>query len=190
MKPEDFPTLDATLDWTLRELSRAALDRKSAFRWPVLVTCDEAQPQGRIVVLRSFSRKRRKALIYTDQRTPKVAQVQRNPLASLVFFDSRRTIQIRANGSAQIISSGIEHANVWQKMSEGAKRDYTSVLSPGNAQSAPDSSPTNMADQPSHFTMIELSVTTIDWLMISRQGHRRALFDWDGDKASQTWVTP
>ena len=190
MKPEDFPTLDATLDWTLRELSGAALDRKSAFRWPVLVTCDEFQPQGRVVVLRSFSRGRRKALIYTDQRTAKVAQLRRNPLASLVFFDPGRTIQIRASGSAQIISEGDEHTNAWQNLSEGARRDYITALSPGDAQSAPDSPPTNSAEQPTHFTMIELSVTTIDWLMISRQGHRRAQFDWDMGDVSWTWVTP
>lgn len=190
MTPKDFPSLQITLDWTLNELSRAGVDRKSPFRWPVLATNNGAHPEARVIVLRSFARGERRALIYTDRRTPKITQLQQNPSATLVFFDPKRAIQIRVAGVARLIIEGPEHSAAWQKLTENARRDYTTTMAPGAVAVTPGSAPENSSDLPSNFAMIEISVHRIDWLLISGQGHQRAHFEWENDTLTQTWVTP
>jgi len=190
MTPTDFPTLQVTLDWTLNELSRAGVDRKSPFRWPVLATNKGMQPEARVVVLRSFTRDERKARIYTDQRTPKIEQLKQSPYAALVFFDQERNIQIRAAGVARLITEGPDHRAAWQQLTEAARRDYTAAAAPGTAVQDRGSSPDSSHDLASHFAMVEISIYSIDWLLITRQAHQRACFEWESGELTQAWVTP
>jgi len=190
MTPDDFPTLQVTLDWTLYEMSRAGADRKSPFRWPVLATGGPAQAQARVVALRSFERGERKALIFTDRRTPKITQLRQNRQATMVFFDPRRMIQIRACGVASVITDGPDHAQAWLNLSAQARRDYTAAQAPGTPVAPPAPATDRLDESSACFAMIEVSVASIDWLLISRRGHKRASFEWAGDRLNQSWLTP
>ncbi|MEM9738952.1 MAG: pyridoxamine 5'-phosphate oxidase family protein [Pseudomonadota bacterium] len=173
----------------LDALSRAALDKRSPHRWPVLITGGmDGGGQGRIVVLRRFDRVRRQAEIWTDRRSAKVAELTKQPKATLLFFDKSKMIQMRAMGTVEIVISG----DTWETRLEQAGRagldDYTTTLAPGSPLG--DGEITRQISlERETFTLVRVSIDQLDWLHLSRDGHRRALLDWRSG-AEHMWQVP
>jgi len=63
-------------------------------------------------------------------------------------------------------------------------------MAPGARLATSNPTQADSTQSAAHFAMIEVTVQSIDWLMISRQGHRRACFEWDNEQWQQTWLTP
>ncbi len=38
--------------------------------------------------------------------------------------------------------------------------------------------------------MVVLTAARLEFLYLARQGHRRALFSWDGKEPAATWLAP
>jgi len=142
----------------LDALVRAAHDKRSPLRWPVLATArpENAGASARIVVLRDFQRSSRTAEFWTDRRSAKVAELDSCPRATLHFFDRSRMVQMRARGPAQTVTGG---------------DDWTRALAEEN------------------FTLLQVSIETLDWLSLSREGHARAFLDWR-EGAAHSWRVP
>ena len=79
-------TLPALEDAVWQELTRAARERGHAWRHAVLATVDGEAADARTVVLRDLDRDSRTLLIYTDARSPKLAQIAARPLGTLVMW--------------------------------------------------------------------------------------------------------
>ncbi len=88
-------------------LSRACHDVKHAFRLCMLATVDEKHlPKNRVVVLRSCDTRQKLLSFHSDIRSGKIAQLRQNPAVSMLFWDSRHSLQVRVEGLAVI-----HHAN-------------------------------------------------------------------------------
>lgn len=183
-------SLDAVEAACLDALVRAAHDKRSPLRWPVLATArpENAGASARIVVLRGFQRSSRTAEFWTDRRSDKVAELDSCPRATLHFFDRSRMVQMRARGPAQTVTSGADWENAFARARQAGLDDYTTQAAPG----APlgEAGLTRQLDLgEENFTLLKVSIETLDWLSLSREGHARALLDWRAG-ASHSWRVP
>lgn len=161
--------------WT--ELQRATQDRHHEWRTPVLATVGaDGLPQARSVVLRHADAKLSRLHIYTDSRSPKVAELIAKPAATLVFWSKRLSWQLRLRAQMSVQTSGPEVQAVWARVSQSAAAgDYLSANAPGDAlptEQASGSEPTSTH----HLAVLTAQVQEIDWLELARSGHRRAVW--------------
>lgn len=175
-----------------KELSRASLDRHHEWRTPVLASADaEGLPDARTVVLRRVDAVAGQLTFYTDNRSPKVAQLQAQASAVLVFWSARLSWQLRVRVACTVITAAPEVDALWQGVQQSvAAGDYLSPLPPGAVlppgSGMADAAKAN-APAPTHsFALLRAQVLQMDWLELSRDGHRRARLSvntWD-------WLTP
>ena len=186
-----LPTqIDHIPAWTVAQLVRGTVDRRSAFKWPVLVTGTEPfGPSGRVVVLRRFNAEKHQAVIYTDRRSSKVAHIADKPDAELVFFDPKSLLQIRMRGTARVQTNGPEKDAAFDQLPARSQSDYSTVTAPGArlVNSQPERVLKTSRD---HFALIEIVAQEYDILSLEREGHRRAKVSISGQTCQASWVTP
>jgi hypothetical protein len=193
--PQAFEDLDILGEHLWRELGRASQDRHHEWRQPVLATlCPEEGPQARTVVLREVDVSSRTLLIYTDARSPKVAQLQSDPRASLVCWSRSIGWQLRLGGRIEVRADGLDVTSRWALMRHTrSAMDYLSPRPPGTVVQesglAQVSSLTTVAPR-AHFAVLRLQVERMDWLALGPGGHRRARFDVQGEALSGHWCCP
>ena len=165
------------------ELQRATNDRHHEWRTPVLATVDsDHTPQARTVVLRQADAALSQLQIFTDSRSPKVAELAASPHAVLVFWSTRLSWQLRVRVLTTVQRTGPEVEAEWARVSQSAAAgDYLSANAPGAALSTLTSETTANKDEPPphHLAIITLQVQDMDWLELARSGHRRAVFNAD-----------
>jgi general stress protein 26 len=179
--PDDFTTLSREI-WNA--LQHAVVRRDHGWRTPVLATTDaEGLPDARTVVLRAADPVTQTLRVFSDRRSPKVAQLKRNPEAVLVFWCPQLSWQLRARVAAQVDESSEQLDQIWADIREtGAAADYLTAEAPGDALS---SQAPRAADEHA-LCVLEFRTQSLDWLMLSREGHRRARLE-DGHLV---WLTP
>jgi general stress protein 26 len=181
---QEVPALDEleTRLWT--ELVRASADRHHEWRTPVLASVDaDGAPQARTVVLRRADVAARVLEVFTDRRTPKVAQLRHEPRVSVVFWSNRLHWQLRVQARAEVLVDGPDVARAWGRLSQGASAaDYLAPRVPGT----PLSVEPGEAGDGHHLAVLRFDVVSLDWLALRREGHRRARID----AAAAVWVEP
>ncbi|WP_119153758.1 pyridoxamine 5'-phosphate oxidase [Caldimonas tepidiphila] len=185
---QTLPEIERAL-W--RELERAVHDREHAWRTPVLATggCDEVD--ARIVVLREAYPEHRELLIYTDARSPKMAQIQARPQGVMVMWHPGLGWQLRCRVRIEPEVSGLAVSSRWAQLQlTPAAQDYLSPLPPGaaldEAPSQPPAAPSRELPPRHHFAILSAQVEAIDWLELHPEGPRRAAFDAQGAR----WLQP
>ncbi len=178
---KDYKRLHQTL-WS--ELEQAVTDREHGWRTPVLSTVDaNGLPDARTVVLREADHTTQTLKVFTDQRSPKVAQLQDKPQVQLVFWCRNRQWQLRARASVTIDTSCDQVTDIWQRIREtAASSDYLTAGAPGSVL-------TDLAPLPADqhaLCILVFKVQSLDWLMLSPQKHRRARLEHD----TLIWLTP
>ena len=163
-----LPTqIDEIPTWTVAQLVRGTVDRRSAFKWPVLVTGSEISgPSGRVVVLRRFNAEMHQAVIYT-----------------------KNLLQIRLRGTAQGHANGTEKDSAFDQLPARSRSDYSTVTEPGGrlVSTKPERDLKLSRD---HFALIEIVAQEYDILSLEREGHRRAKVSVAGHTCQASWVTP
>lgn len=206
-------------EWTLadivtdcwRRLGNGASDPRMPFHFPVLATQGVAQmgpaiPAARIVVLRDANAARRELVLYTDRRAMKIAEITAAPRVTLVFYDPADRLQLRVVAHVRLHIDDARADVAWAACSPASRRAYQAQRCPGVtidsafAWAAPrsietpypgglenDSSDNNGRE---NFAALVCSPMSLDWLELSEPIHRRAVFQWVGDKFMGRWVVP
>ena len=178
-----LPTIEAEV-WA--ELDRASADKQHPWRTPVLATTDGSLGDARTVVLREVDTAQHRLLVFTDERAAKVAQLLSHPSGTLVMWSASRGWQLRCRVQLSVQPSGLATSSRWAhiKLSPAA-HDYLSPLPPGTP--LPALAPTRTTPpEREYFSVINAEVTSIDWLELHADGHRRALLCGD----SSQWLQP
>lgn len=181
---EEFADGDALSKRLWHELQSAALDRHHGWRTPVLATTGlDGLAQARTVVLREVRMARQQLLIYTDARSPKVAEIQAQPLASLLCWSPSLRWQLRLQLRFDVVLDGAETATAWNNVRDlPSAHDYLAAQAPGSAQTA-----LRAADLCTPQLAVLLGcVQSMDWLELRREGHRRARL---GERGLE-WLVP
>lgn len=181
------------------ELERAVRDRGHSWRTPVLATGGTDGVEARTVVLREAWAEHREFLIYTDARSPKLVQIAAQPSGVLVMWCPRLGWQLRCRVMFEIETCGLDASSRWAQLRlTPAAQDYLSPLPPGSplepapVPEAPAADPVAPAppsrEMPPrhHFALLSARLTSLDWLELHREGHRRAVFDAEGAR----WIQP
>ena len=195
--------LDMTLERALHMLVRGAADRKSPFHTPVFATQGGLfGVDARTVVLREFSPENRFLRFHSDIRTGKHDHISDAAKGVFVFYDPGARVQLRAYGSCVTHQEDDVANTAWANSQHFSRRCYMAPIGPGSPADGPTSGlpekvegrvPTEEETEEGrpHFSAIVLTMTSLDWLFLAHDGHRRARFHWDGaGHCTKEWLIP
>ena len=166
------------------ELQQAAQQTDHAWRTMALATVEDGIAQARNVVLREVLADSRELVFYTDARSAKVAQMQAQPVGTLLCWSKDLGWQLRLRVALQVQTSGLNVSSRWARMKlTPAAQDYLSPLPPGTPVAERYEPERATRD---HFAVVMARVQAVDWLELHADGHRRARFDGDGAQ----WLQP
>ena len=144
------------------------------FRFASLATVDNhGAPHLRTVVLREFHQSGR-FVIFTDKRSEKVNHIRQHNRVSLLFYDDRSGLQLRANGPAEVVDSGDELARYWSERGSKNPFSYTSVPAPGTPIEHPEEAWEWNDEDASHFCFIRVDADLLEFLQLDGIRHLRA----------------
>lgn len=182
-----------------KELGRASRDRHHDWRAPVLATTGlDGLASARTVVLRHAHTTTGELDFYTDSRSAKVHHLLAQPQAHLVFWSARLGWQLRAQVQITVMTCGPELEAIWRVVQQSpSASDYLSPLAPGVRLEAasvlanagltePSNEPLSERKSIPFFAVLRAQLVQMDWLELSRTGHRRASLS----HSSWAWVTP
>ncbi|QTO21920.1 pyridoxamine 5'-phosphate oxidase family protein [Burkholderia seminalis] len=155
----------------------------------------DGTPKVRTIVLRQVSRADRVLSFHTDARSEKVAELRRDPRFSIVANDLDALVQIRAQGIASICEDEAQRRAIWASSRPHTLLLYRAPLPPGTPIASPEHAHIDgtapSGDGYENFCLIHMTVTRIDWLELARTGHRRAVFDLNGESGYEArWIAP
>jgi pyridoxine/pyridoxamine 5'-phosphate oxidase len=171
------------LEEAIRELVNGHSKKRHPFRYFVLATNENGKPRQRTVVLRKIVSDSN-LVIYTDKRTQKIKDIQDNSEFSALFYDSKKLLQIRIEGKAELITDKEQIASYWHTVQEASRKDYTTSIAPGSIIKNPDA--VSYQEKENHFCPVKLVPNTIEYLRLKRPNHLRILFsridtEWSGE---------
>ena len=194
-----------------QELERASRDRHHEWRTPVLASIDLVQqPSARTVVLREVNLQEKCFEIYSDRRSPKIAELKQHPGALLHFWSKRLQWQLRVAVKVHVLESGPDVESRWDRLKlTAAARDYLSPHPPGSLMEKPAEPSAEKIAEPSaekmagpllakgmepalhkevdhNFCLVRAGFVEMDWLELNVAGHRRARFSVD----EWQWLLP
>jgi hypothetical protein len=181
-------------------LTRGKHKPREPFHWPTVSTHDpERGPTSRTVVLRHVDRDALTLHLHTDLRSDKIAHLRADPRHAWHFFDGKK-VQLRARAAAALHHDDALADDAWSRLSPGSRRTYCSS-DPGGKRDQPDTglpqgwfdtqlTAEDVARGRANFCVVAARVLEFELLYLSRAGHRRALFTYDGDSVASTWLVP
>ena len=157
----------------------------------------DGSPNVRTVVLRKVSEQQNVITFHTDLRSPKIAELTRDPRIALVGVDAERNVQIRVSGRTRIVRDEHMRMAAWNASRLQTLIVYRTLLAPGTEIEQPRDA-FDEARQPhgpnegfENFCVVEVEPLMIDWLDLSAAGgHERARFQRVDDAWDSHWVAP
>ena len=175
------------LEEAMRELVNGHSKKRHPFRYFVLATNENGKPRQRTVVLRKTLLDS-SLVIYTDKRTQKIKDIQNNSEFSALFYDSKKLLQIRVEGKAELITDKQQIATYWQTVQDSSKKDYTTNRAPGTLIKNPDD--VGYESKENYFCPVKLIPNSIEYLRLKRPNHLRVLFSRVGTNWSGEFLVP
>ena len=173
--------LDQILKDLKSEVRFGYLKKKHPFRYVSLASIENAAPTQRTVVLRDATDDF-DLIIYSDNRSNKVQQLDKNSKASLLFYHPKKLLQIKVEGHVELVRSGKAYENYWSRVQGVSQKDYITKHAPGTPIDQPDL--VDYKEDEHHFCVLKLIPETLEYLQLSRPNHIRARFDesndWEG----------
>ncbi len=168
--------LASLLDTIFGLLEVGAAEPGSPFHVLTLGTLAGGVPRLRSVVLRGFERGRRRLSVHTDARSPKVAQIEAEPAVELHVWDDAGKVQLRLVGVARLHCRDARAQAEWSTLGEHSRATYQVGAAPSSVLHGPPAADQDLAAARSAFMVIDVTLTSIEHLLLSREGNRRALF--------------
>lgn len=172
--------IDQIFDDCKKQLTAALKHKKHAFRFFTLATRNlNGNSNLRTVVLRHFDREQLHFTIFTDARSKKVKELKENSNAQLLFYDSKRMIQLIFK--VKMIEIDYDDS-IYNSLPDSSKKDYSSIQIPGSKIKGPDQ--VSYDDSKKHFIKIYFKSLSLEYLRLKRPNHIRAIFNlnnsWEG----------
>ena len=177
------------LEVAKQELIRSNRDYRHPFNLMTLATIDAktGYPKVRTVVMRHID-SLLNVLFYSDSRSPKVAQIEKNNLTSLIWYHPKRKLQVRMDCIAHIVEekSQLYKDHLLKVKHSKSVLDYKSSLAPGTELNGLE---VKHRDE-IHFSLIQLNPTLIDILQLSNEGHQRSLYINANEQWQESLLVP
>ncbi len=151
-----------------------------------LATIGPRGPEVRNIVVRGADRAVARLVMHTDRDSQKVAELQRDPAASLLVWNPDHQLQIRARGRVEVLGPWAAD-EIWATLPFASKGNYGVAPVPGTPiahaqdyERVPDRA---------RLAVIALHVDEIDAVQLAEPHHIRARFRELDDWAGQ-WLAP
>ena len=180
--------------WALAQ--RGVVDRGSVWHTPTVATQGaNGAPELRTVVLRGISSVEWTLRFHTDRRSGKFEQICRSPQIAMHVYDTRQKLQVRMAGTATLHADDDIAQQAWTATQPMSRVGYAQREHPGRA--LPYERVTRLpvgihdTEARANFVAVMMRVTTVDWLYLAAEGHRRAVLHRDrlGSIVGQ-WIAP
>jgi pyridoxamine 5'-phosphate oxidase len=175
----------------------SAIKSRSPFTMMQLATIGmDGAPRVRTVVVREVDEAHSTLSFVTDIRSPKIAEIRRDPRASLVGFDPQEGIQIRLEGQAVIIDQPVEKKSFWDMCPPHTLALFQTPYAPGIEIASPREAVGTMEHRDGNerafinFCVVTVELSRLEWLDLSPEGHQRCSFQRRADSWVGTWITP
>jgi pyridoxamine 5'-phosphate oxidase len=195
--------LESLLSDCWARLRAGADDKAHPFHIMTLASSGlDGRARARSVILRAADPAGRLLSFYSDRRSPKMAEVERDPRVALLFYDPAEGLQIRLEGLAGEVREEERVEEAWRSASRYSRRVYLQEEAPGAETDRPTSGlpPALEGEEPSeeallpareNFSLLQVRVLKLDWLKISGEGQRRALWRWNEEERPEAgWIVP
>lgn len=180
------PNLDEFLRDAFSQLLRSNADHKHAFRYVALATSGKTDIKQRMVVHHKFLEPGI-SHICTDSRTKKIADIENNPFASLLFYEYKKKLQVSVSTRVEVVKEGVLYDEYLGRISEHTLLDYSAF--PGPGMKIADTSSFKGGDE-LYLNVLLLHWDSIDLLQLDRSGHKRAKYERVDDRWEGSWVVP
>lgn len=156
----------------------------------------DGAPQVRTIVMRGCSRGAGTVSFVTDIRSPKIAEIGKEPRVSLVGYDMATMVQIRMTGRAEIVADEGERRRMWTALKGRTLLLFDAPLSPGTpidsagkplSPAAGDHAPTEPFER---LALVSVSLSSLEWLDLSAEPHRRILYRRRGGEWTGSLISP
>lgn len=194
-------TLEGVIEDVWEMLKRGAGRFDDPFHRPVLGTSGQAGCNMRTVILRDFILSERLLVCHTDARAPKATEIKKNNRVVWLFYHPRKKVQLRIYGTATLHPDDPLSNTQWAAAGVTSRLNYAAIEPPGTPVEKPmtglpdflrNTLPTLLDSEKlrQNFMAISCKIESLDWLMLSITGNRRARFVWDENKLCSTWLIP
>ena len=164
------------------QLKRGTVDRRHPWRYFSLSTITpDNQPRIRTVVLREVY-DIGTLVAYTDSRSQKVKDLSYSKSVGLLFFHPKRMLQLVCQGEMEVIVTDPPEGYTIDVL-----KDYRSRLAPGTT--IKDPSEYQLGDR-AYFALCQVKVHRVEYLSLSRSGHRRIAYTKGDDDWSHMYLVP
>ena len=171
-------------------LEKGVKDRHSDYHTFSVATSKNNITQNRTVVLRDYDSEEKIIRYHTNYSTQKIKDININDNSACVFYSKKDKVQIRINGISHIDNNNSLCNQKWNKMNEQSKLCYFQNISPGEKIESPEAITQIKTSSVSKlFTVITIKIKTIDWLFLSRKGHKRVIFT-DENQFKGQYIAP
>jgi len=183
-------SFEGILEKVTRELSDGAKEASHPFHFANFATMGLEYPEVRTVVARRFD-PAISCYFFTDFRSEKIAELQKNSNSTLHFYHDSDRVQIRIKGKAQIHHQNVVSKEFWMGIEGNAKKAYTSKLSPGEQIITPNEAfawDEMLAEK--YFVAVQLVASELEVLQLDGAEHLRVRFYKSYEKWQGTWLVP
>lgn len=165
------------------DVLHAAATGRSPFNFLQLATIGlDGSPQLRTIVVRGWDRERAAISFVTDMRSPKVAEILRDPRVSLVGFDGEKSVQLRLSGIASVVADDVARKSMWDRLRHRTLVLFDAPCAPGTPiddeeiplATMPDDD--GSADPYERFAVMDVAIDRAEWLDLATEPHERRRF--------------
>ncbi len=187
--------LGAILQEALSLLEQGAADPHSPFHTLTLGTVDDGAPRLRSVILRRFEREALRLEIHSDARAPKIGELEAAPIVELLVWEPHSRRQLRLAGRASLHQDDARADAAWQALGEHTRDTYRVGAAPSSRLGEDEPVPPDTDDAAARaaFLVIEVELSTVEYLQLAGEGNRRARFEWPTGGAGEAkgcWLVP
>ena len=177
------------------ELTLGVKKSKHPFHQCTFCSVMNNRPFSRTVVSRGMNHSLTECRIHSDRRSQKNHQLMSNPNVSLVYYSQQQRLQVRFEGIASLLTDQAQADPYFYTSSHHSQQCYAYSMPPGapiqertKEERYPEisviESEESMDEARKNFSVICITIHTLDALWLSKQGHIRIQGthnnnDWD-----------
>lgn len=168
---------DKIFEKITQELKKGVFKKGHYFKYFTLATLGvDKFARLRLVALRNVSEDL-KLTFFTDKRSKKMLHIKENKRVSLLFYDHKKLIQLRIEGSARINTDQFQIQKSWEKVGAEDRKDYITKEAPGSTIGNPDA--LEYLIEGDYFSIVEIDPFRIEYLELKQNGHTKIRYSKD-----------
>jgi pyridoxine/pyridoxamine 5'-phosphate oxidase len=190
-------------EFVWKKLVNGAVKKKNGFRTMCVgTTRSKSDAMLRIVVNRKVDEINKKIYFYTDIRSRKFEDLQKNKSVTLLFYDSKQNIQIVAKAKVFFHIDDELQKERWRTTSPQARLGYMTIDAPNTKSEAatlgyeerfatikPTDAESDIYKE--NFVVIECNIHELEFLFLNFSGNRKANFSYkNGILENSFWAVP